>query len=60
MSNFTLEQLAELNIVPSLNVVDTHLKLAKDSPYLIETVFEKKFREKGVKIKALEWEKIDS
>lgn len=58
--DFTLEQLSELNIVPSLNVVDTHLHLDADSPYLIETVFEKKFREKGIKIKALEWEKIDS
>ena len=58
--NFTLEQLSEINIVPGLDVVDTHLHLDADSPYLIETVFEKKFREKGIKIKALEWEKIDS
>jgi tRNA (guanine-N7-)-methyltransferase len=55
--NFTLEQLSELNIEPTLNVVDTHLELDSDSPYLIETVFEKKFREQGVKIKALEWGK---
>jgi len=58
--NFTLEQLSEINIVPGLDVVDTHLHLDADSPYLIETVFEKKFREKGIKIKALEWGKIDS
>ena len=55
--NFTLEQLSELNIEPTLNLVDTHLELDSDSPYLIETVFEKKFREQGVKIKALEWGK---
>jgi len=55
--NFTLEQLSELNISPTLDVVDTHLELDSDSPYLIETVFEKKFREQGVKIKALEWGK---
>jgi tRNA (guanine-N7-)-methyltransferase len=58
--SFTLEQLSELNIVPGLNVCDTHLHLDADSPYLIETVFEKKFREKGIKIKALEWHRIDS
>lgn len=52
---YTLEQLSELNIIPLLDIVDTHAKLDSDSPYLIETVFEKKFREQGVKIKALEW-----
>ena len=56
--NFTLEQLSENNLVPSLDVVDTHSELDVDSPYLIETVFEKKFREKGIKIKALEWSKL--
>jgi len=56
--NFTLEQLSELNIEPTLNVVDTHLELDSSSPYLIETVFEKKFREQGISIKALEWVKL--
>jgi len=56
--NFTLEQLSELKIVPTLDVLDTHSQLSKDSPYLIETVFEKKFREKGIKIKALEWNSV--
>ena len=54
---FTLEQLALCSVQPLLNVVDTHKHLPEDSSYLIETVFEKKFLQQGVAIKALEWGK---
>ena len=52
---FSLEQLSKMELEPVLNVLDTHAQLPADSPYLIETVFEKKFLAKGIKIKALEW-----
>lgn len=52
---FTLEQLALCSVQPLLNVVDTHKHLPEDSSYLIETVFEKKFLQQGVAIKAMEW-----
>jgi len=54
---FTLEQLALFAVQPFLNVLDTHLHLPPDSSYLIETVFENKFRKQGIPIRALEWGK---